>query len=70
MNMFLGAVVEVISNLLAIPLVDRAGRRFCEFSSEVSAGVLCILMVYIPKGKLLNLCKLFGLLKKPIYAEN
>ena len=45
LNMFLLAVVEIPANLIALPLLERAGRRLTLSVSMLLAGISSLLMI-------------------------
>lgn len=45
LNMFLLAVVEIPANILAVPLLERVGRRLTLGVSTLSAGISSLLMI-------------------------
>jgi MFS transporter, OCT family, solute carrier family 22 (organic cation transporter), member 4/5 len=45
LNMFLLSVVEIPANMLAVPLLERVGRRLTLGVSTLSAGLSSLLMI-------------------------
>lgn len=45
LNMFLLAAVEIPANLLAVPLLDKVGRRLTMGISMLLAGISSLLMI-------------------------
>ncbi|XP_039273257.2 organic cation transporter protein-like [Styela clava] len=51
-NVCLNALAEIISNFLAIPLINYFGRRLSGSVAQLSAGMLCIILPFVPGAML------------------
>lgn len=49
-NLFLSAVAEIPAAFLAIPMMDKWGRRPTTTSTLCLSGTVCICMMFVSKG--------------------